>query len=75
MKSSYNLAKAQKYLYTLEFIEALESSFIIGLCFYLGKVITLSYMLNIIHFIFTISLIFLFSSLEGIYKYHRNKIA
>lgn len=72
MDNSPKLKRAQKILFILEFIEAIEAAFIIGLIVYLNNVIKLSYMLDIIRIIFVVSTLFLISAIRGIYKYYKN---
>jgi hypothetical protein len=75
MKISFSLEKAKRLLFILEFLEALEASFIIGLILYLSTVIKLSYMLNIIYFMLILCLIFLITALRGMYKDYVTNLA
>ena len=72
MSKDRKLNKARKFLFVLEYIEAIESSFILGILVYLCNVINLSYMLNILYIIFVISTIFLYSAVKGIFNYYKN---
>lgn len=72
MSKIHKLNRAKKILFILEFLEAIESSFIIGLSFYLTTVIKISYMTNIIYYIIIISFIFLFTAVKGIYRNYQN---
>lgn len=66
------MRKAKTILFILEVLEALESSFIVGLVAYLHTVIKISYMLDIMTIILVISLLFLVTSIKGIYDYCQN---
>ena len=74
MRKSYKikLKKARKFLLVLEFLEAIEAAFIIGVIIFLCTVIELAYMLNIIYFMFIVTCIFLYSSLRGIFSFYKN---
>ena len=71
-RKKIRLKKARRVLLVLEFLEAIEASFILGVIIFLCSVIELSYMLNIMYFMFVITCIFLYSSLLGILKYYKN---
>lgn len=66
------MKKAKTILFVLEFIEAIESSFIVGLIIYLHSVIKISYILDIMTIMLIISLLFLITSVKGIYNHYKD---
>lgn len=70
--SKRKLKKAKRILLVLEFLEAIEAAFILGVIIFLCTVVRVAYMLNIMYFMFVVTCIFLYSALLGMHNFYKN---